>query len=540
MTAAMRGGWPRLVVVVALALFAWTHRHAFGMTGFADDLGLLVDLSQRAQQDNLLADVLSHVSGPLWPGSTMWRPLPYASFAMDAVLWGANAGLWRVTNLGLHLACATVSGLICRDITRNASGGAVGFAVFLLLPWSPEVAIWLVGRFDGWATLGVLLALWAALKTNGIDRWWAFSLVAGACAYASKESALILPAWVAVMAVCASFRGGSNYANANANANAVTLKSILRSTFSRHGSLVVAHALLAVAYLCLRASLFPESSLRVYAAAPQLDLGQIIPHLWHDLQFPLGLVSLSPVAAGIAGAGAATALAIAWARGARRCVVVGVFFIVSVVAAVAAYFPAPPGDGDGYRLYYLATIGFALIVAGASTVTSRLTPIVVAVLLGALALWQGHVTEEWQRASDDMKGAASAISRAAMSMPPKDYGLVLLPDHEGHIPFARNAQGALPKFASLTVPPVDVLSRLVVFTPPQIDEWHRLSQEGVVRKITSRSDAPPNPTQYFCFDPRTQKLQALGFWPVGTLDEWRRKWRESVAAACPQVATAKG
>ena len=93
MTATMRGGWPRLVVVVALALFAWTHRHAFGMSGFADDLGLLVDLAERAQRGSLLADVLAHITQPLWPGSTMWRPLPYASFALDAALWGADAGL---------------------------------------------------------------------------------------------------------------------------------------------------------------------------------------------------------------------------------------------------------------------------------------------------------------------------------------------------------------------------------------------------------------------------------------------------------------
>ena len=125
-------------------------------------------------------------------------------------------------------------------------------------------------------------------------------------------------------------------------------------------------------------------------------------------------------------------------------------------------------------------------------------------------------------------------------MAPQDYGLVLLPDHLGHVPFARNAQGALPKLAGLAVPTVDVLSRLVVFTPPQIDEWHRLTQEGVVRKITLRSDAPPNPTLYFCFDSRTQKLRALGYWATGTLDDWRRQWRESVAAACPQAATAKG
>ena len=206
MTVSGRVDESRLIVAIALVLFAWTHRHAFEMSGFADDLGLLVDLSQRAQQGNLLADVFLHVRGPLWPGSTMWRPLPYASFALDAELWGPKAGLWRVTNLLLHAACATVAGLICRDMTREVRAGAFAFAVFLLIPWSPEVVIWLVGRFDGWATLGVLLALWAVLKSNGFDRWWAASLIAGACAYASKESALILPAWVVVISSYTGFQ----------------------------------------------------------------------------------------------------------------------------------------------------------------------------------------------------------------------------------------------------------------------------------------------------------------------------------------------
>ncbi len=536
MTVSERSSMPRLIVAVALLLFAWIHRHAFGMSGFADDLGLLVDLSQRAQQGNLLADVYLHISGPLWPGSTMWRPLPYASFALDAELWGANAGLWRVTNLLLHVACATFAGLICRDMTQKARAGAAGFAVFLLIPWSPEVAIWLVGRFDGWATLGVLLALWAALKSHGFDRWWAGSLVAGACAYASKESALILPAWVALLALYASCRPVSTYTSVSA----LTLTSIAKRMLSRHGALIVAHVLLAVGYLCLRASLFPASSLNVYASAPQLGLHQLGPQFWNHLRFPLGLTSLSPVAAGIAGVSAAAVLAIAWVRGARLCALAGILFVVSVVTAVAAYFPAPPGDGDGYRLYYLATIGLSLIVASASTASARLTSIVTAALLGALAFWQGAVTDEWQRASRDVKGVQSAIRSAAMSMPSQDYGLVLLPDHEGHIPFARNAQGALPKLASLNAPSVDVLARLVVFTPPQIDEWHRLSQEAVVQKLTSRNDAPPNPTQYFCFDPRTQTLQTVGFWSAGTLEDWRRQWRESASAACSRAALVDG
>ena len=531
MTGWTRGGWPRLIVFAALALFAWTHRHAFGTSGFADDLGLLVDLSQRAQQGNLLADALAHIAQPLWPGSTMWRPLPYASFALDAWLWGADAGLWRITNLLLHVACASLAGLLCRDMTRQTRAGAVGFAIFLLIPWSPEVVIWLVGRFDGWATLGVLLSLSAALKSNGFDRWWVLSLVAGACAYASKESALILPLWVAVIALHTSYREGLRQA---------PLKSVLDRALKKHGALLLAHSLLAGIYLLWRARLFPASSLNVYAAGPQLGLPQLASQLWAHAQFPLGLVPLAPIAAWVVGVCFVSVVAIALRNKQRACGATGMLFLATVVTAVAIYFAVAPGNGDGYRLYYLATIGFSLIAASASTSTSRITPAVIVALLAAMAFWQARVTDQWEYASSDMKAAQGAIIRTASAMPTQDYGLVLLPDHLGHVPFARNAQGALPKLAGLSTPRLDVLSTLVVFTPPQIDEWHRLAQEGVVRKITSRSDAPPNPTQYFCFNSRTQMLQALGYWAPGTLDDWRRKWRASANAACPHVATADG
>ena len=528
MTVSTRDATPRFVICFALLLFAWTHRHALGMSGFADDLGLLADLSARAQQGSLLVDVLRHVSEPLWPGSTMWRPLPYASFALDAALWGADGGLWHITNLLLHLACATVAGLICRDMTLEARAGAAGFAVFLLIPWSPEVVIWLVGRFDGWAALGVLTALWAALKSNGLDRWWLLSLCAGACAYASKESALILPVWIAVITLNASYRAQA----ADGSTRILLARRVLSQTFKKHGTLIAAHAMLALAYLLWRASLFSASSLNVYATAPELSIVQLGSRVWEHLRFPLGLLPLSPIAAWIAGVCAVLAIALASRSEQRSCALVGAVFIATVVAAVAAYFPAAPGDGDGYRLYYLATIGIALIAASASTSPSRIAPLVLLALLGALATWQAWVSDEWSRASREMKGSEAALRRTAIALPPQDYGLVLLPDHMAHVPFARNAQGALPKLSGLAAPTVDVLNHLVAFTPPQIDEWHRLAQQDVVRKITSRDDAPARPTQYFCYDPRTQNLQALGFWDPGTLEDWRRKWRESVAATC--------
>ncbi len=82
----------------------------------------------------------------------MWRPLPSSSFAFDAVLWGNAPGAWRVTNLLLRIGVAMFSGLIATRMTGARLAGAAAFATVLLVPWSPEVTLWLVGRFDEWAT----------------------------------------------------------------------------------------------------------------------------------------------------------------------------------------------------------------------------------------------------------------------------------------------------------------------------------------------------------------------------------------------------
>ena len=153
----MRGLLPRLVIVVSLLLFAWTHRHALALPGFAEDIGLVQDLTSAVASGSWLNEVMARLTGPLWgPGSTMWRPWGFLSLALDARWYDGNTGLSHITNVSLHVAAATFAALLVHSWLRSLWAAAAVFATLLLHPWTAEITLWLVGRFDGWATAGVL------------------------------------------------------------------------------------------------------------------------------------------------------------------------------------------------------------------------------------------------------------------------------------------------------------------------------------------------------------------------------------------------
>jgi len=534
MTQAGRGWGPRALVFFALILFAWSHRYALTMTGFADDLGLLIELPDRAAQHTLFADIAARMVGPLWPGSLMWRPLPYASFGMDALLWGNLPEAWRLTNLLLHLGCAAFTGLISARLTRTSLAGAAAFALVLLMPWSPEVTVWLVGRFDGWATLGMLVALWCVLKSDRLDRWFAVSLFAAAAAYASKESAIILPLWIIVITVAGEI--GEVRTNA---ARRTARPARLRAALAARWPLVVAHVALACAYYFWRTHLFAGASVNAYAGAIPDNLMQLLSRTVAHAGFAGGLVAQAPVAAWASAVGAVSLLSFGSRSRAKSMIVVGVLLACSVFAALAVYFPDAPRNSEGYRLYYLATVGMAMMLAAGVASAQRMNSIafvVMIILSVSLATWQSRTTAEWTRASRAMRDAEIALQATAARLPASDYGLVLMPDMTGHVPFARNAQGAIISHASANSSGLDVLSHLIVFTPPQLAEWYGLMQQDIVPRLTARNDAPARPTRYFCFKSGTQQLQDLGYWPADKQDAWSAQWRDNARLHCPALS----
>ena len=516
----------RAIVVLSVVLFAWTHRHALTLPGFAEDIGLVQQLAASAHAGTLFDVVWQRTIGPLWgPGSTMWRPLGFASLALDALIFGDHAGSWHLTNMLLHGLAAAFTGLLARSLLRSSVAGAVAFATALLHPWTAEITLWLVGRFDGWATAGMALALWAGLLSRGYDRWLLVSALAGALAYASKESTLLLPVGVAMLvAVEASRRDATGRPSA-------TL--FFRRSLERK-SLVIVHVLLALAYLGWRWFLFRNVGINVYSSAPIHSVADIAARLGRHFEVFWSLATLAPVASKLAALIAISLSLLAFVRGNKSVAAMGALWALAVFAGAALHFATAPGIGDGMRLYYLAALGFALLVAGAFPGMPRRLGYALAITwVGTLAVWQNEVNREWWQAARELKRVTVAISSEVESINPQDYGLVMLPDPIGHVPMARNAQGAIITEAQKLNPTIDALSRMVALLPMQIDEWHGLMQQDVVRVITSRSDAPPRPTRYYCKQPGRDQLSYLGFWPPGSVIEWRERWREAVAQHCP-------
>ena len=518
----------RAIVCLSVLLFAWTHRHALTLPGFAEDIGLVQQLAASADAGTLFDIVWQRTIGPLWgPGSNMWRPLGFASLGLDALIYGDRAGGWHLTNLLLHGSAAAFTGLLAQRLLRSSMAGTVAFATVLLHPWTAEITLWLVGRFDGWATAGMALALWVGLMSRGYDRWLLISALAGTLAYASKESTLLLPFGVAMlMAVEAGRRDAAGWPSA----------SLFFKRLLERKSLVIVHVLLAVAYLGWRWFLFRNVGINVYSSAPIHSVVEIAARLGRHFDVFWSLAALAPVASKVAAGIAVTLSLVALMRGNTLVFMMGALWALAVFVGAALHFATTPGVGDGMRLYYLAALGFALVVAAAfSGKTSRVGYALAIAWIGTLAIWQNQVNREWWQAARELKRTTIAISSELKLINPQDYGLVMLPDLIGHVPMARNAQGALMTEAQKFNPAIDALSRMVALLPMQVDEWHGLMQKDIVRLITRRNDAPPRPTRYYCKELGTEHLSYLGFWPPGTVVDWRAQWRKAVAEHCPSL-----
>lgn len=218
--------------------------------------------------------------------------------------------------------------------------------------------------------------------------------------------------------------------------------STLQAAMRTHGPLVVGHIAIAVAYLVWRSYLFSGQATAVYASVPEYRVLPLLSRVLSQLGFPAGLTSLAPTAATLSLIGVLfVPYALRWGR--RTAAFTGFVMALLIVIAVAIYVASPAGSGEGYRFYYLATVGIALIVAAALKTSSKSVMVILAVFMIALALWQSSAAAEWTRASRVVEGASRAMTSEATTLAPSEFGLVLLPDMMGHVPVARNAQGAL-------------------------------------------------------------------------------------------------
>jgi hypothetical protein len=507
-----------LLATLAVALFIFSHARGFSSAAFSDDIGVIRVLAQHANVGTIGAEVWSRVIGPLAPGGTMWRPLPYASFALDAALFADNVALWRMTNVLFHALAALSVGILLRSLRLSLPSAAFGFALFLLQPWSPEVTIWIVGRYDAFATFFIVATLICVVRCTGLDRWMIASLVFATLAYASKESATTLVAHVAVVAWLRDQR----------------IESIGIFRLSRSSLWSIAgHGLLLTCYLVWRFVLYKIISVDLYgASSPTFNVFAYLRTLVSHVAMPFTLVQTHQVAAVIAIASVLSALAISFLYPSNRPILIaGFFMLLAVAAALAFVVPTPDGSRDGWRVYHLYTVGLTIACATIIEQRTRARMTLAICAMASLAIWQRSAVEEWRVASNAMYRLQSEITTLGRSMHPNDYALLVLPDAIGRVPFARNAQGALMLVHSGDR---ERLTQMVAATDDTLKEWRAHIHEQVLNKILLNPPRSGAPTTFYCFN--GYKLMPVGFWVSATNAGWREKWIDVLAHTCPNIA----
>jgi hypothetical protein len=297
---------------------------------------------------------------PYWPpdlGGKMYRPLTIATYVLD---WRVGGPLWfHAVNLLWHAGASVAVTALARRWAGAAAALAAGL-VFAVHPVHVEAIANVVGRAELMATVGVCLAVYAAL-VRGSVAWSVLALVGGLL---SKENAAVAPGLIVWG----------------------WMVGLARPTRSRLLAFVVSWVVVGVAYAALRwAVLSPyerfvnvapvfvgagQAAVRLTGVAALADVARL-------LVFPLTLrVDYSPAertivaslidarfALGLLCCGVwAVLLIVAWRRG-RRLEAFGLGWIGIAFLPVANIL-FPTGVVIAERTLYLPSVGLALAVGG--------------------------------------------------------------------------------------------------------------------------------------------------------------------------------
>jgi hypothetical protein len=130
-------------------------------------------------------------------GDGFFRPFGFVSFALDAKLWGINAGAWHASSLTMHSANSLLVLFVARRLGASALAAGFAGALFAVHGISPEASVWIAGRFDLLATFFLLSGLLLFTLAGVRLPLHAAALACFALAAFSKESAFVFPLLVA-------------------------------------------------------------------------------------------------------------------------------------------------------------------------------------------------------------------------------------------------------------------------------------------------------------------------------------------------------
>lgn len=474
-----------LTVVVCLVI----HLRSLGGSFLSDDFALTYWLGNADSKGLLFHWLLERFYLPLESEAFIFRPVAFASFAIDWLLYGTNAWGWHLSNLLVHLTTGALVYLLAVRLARWASAGNEKFValasamIFLAIPFAGESTFWPAGRYTTLATLFSMAFLVfltdRELRHTG-ESAAAHTLAMVVClmlALLSNESAMPIPAMG--LAWVFAFRLGDLYESGRSPAMMVTVA--LRQSLIRYWPVLV----LTVAFFAWRYAI-SGSFWKVYSKSEipgPTELMNRIYSLRNAFQYfwfePAGvwkgLLLLTSVAwlAGLPGAMRRSSFT-------GRVLTVLLFLCcIGYLLAPASSFTIILGNGEGMRHLYMPWAMFSLFF-GMVLAHYRFRTLLLSLLL-LMALWgQWRMVTLWQDASGQMLRISEAIPALADGIDEDQFALLLLPDHVQAVPFGRNAQG------SLVMPPIQdesFLPKLAGLTPNQFEEWTESLNQNVIRSL---------------------------------------------------------
>lgn len=381
------------VLVAGLALAAVAYGRALPYPLLHDDRTLVAStwVSKRADLAGALKTDYWH--GTRHEGSNLYRPLTIASIAWNAQASGSKEA-FRAVNVGLHLLAALALFRLLAGVVGDRFAAAAAAALFAVHPLGSEAVLWIVGRAEIQAALGVLVAIRLALDHEAKPSAWrlAGSALAFFLALLSKDSAvaavvLIPAAWWAL-------------------------------TPHRRGRLFLAHGAALAVYLALRGAAvgfagreFPFVDNPLVAVDPLTRAANAIVLLgryaalaaWpSNLTIERGFdqIAIAPLASWVLPAALAIvaawvgAIIVAWKRGRRDLAVLAFAAGASFGVTSNVFFPI--GTIFAERVAYLP-LAFACALAGAGLAAVPRRAIAIALLAAACA---AGAARAWVRAGD--------------------------------------------------------------------------------------------------------------------------------------------
>ena len=431
---------PQRVAILVCIVVAIIYAPGFGGFWLGDDMANLHRAFMLSQQGTLWPDALRLFAEPVPSEGAFYRPMMMLSMALNYALADANYAGWYLVNFAVHLSNTFLVALLVRRFAELVDCEATVAAplaalLFGLCPSIAEGVYWMSARSDGWVTLLTLAGVyfWAGSATSMASRTALVFPLLLIAALGFKESAAVLPLQMFLLAVA------------------------WPSALSRQQRWALAGAFVAVAlFMAWRAFLF-GNAWQVYTHGAG---GGVALHIkfWHSLQ------SLGPWWTAL------TASTPAWSVAYLICFCVALLLgamlrplpqwrLAFALAAASGGLAVATllnlggmsANGEGGRLTYgpvaWLMIAVGVFVSHPKSLAARASrwpqaataALSLALLTGFVVLW-GQLGAAW-RAQAGMRMMTQSIPPWAASH--AGLTMLLVPDHDGAVVIARNAQGGM-------------------------------------------------------------------------------------------------